>query len=51
MVDFDVSSGGGGAGVDALARAVICGDYGNERKRRLGADYDAVQKRVIELLS
>lgn len=49
------SSGGssGGADVDALARAVIRGDYGNgaERKRRLGSLYDAVQTRVNEILS
>ncbi len=48
-------SGGssGGADVDALARAVIRGDYGNgaERKRRLGSLYDAVQARVNEILS
>ena len=43
----------GGADVDALARAVIRGDYGNgaERKRRLGSLYDAVQARVNEILS
>lgn len=37
---------------DALADAVIRGDYGNgeERKRRLGANYAAVQKRVNEKL-
>ena len=42
-----------GADVDALARAVIRGDYGNgaERKRRLGSLYDAVQARVNEILS
>ena len=48
-------SGGssGGPDVDALARAVIRGDYGNgaERKRRLGSLYDAVQARVNEILS
>ena len=48
-------SGGssGGTDVDALARAVIRGDYGNgaERKRRLGSLYDAVQARVNEILS
>ena len=48
-------SGGssGGADVDALACAVIRGDYGNgaERKRRLGSLYDAVQARVNEILS
>ena len=40
------------ADVDALARAVIRGDYGNgaERKRRLGSLYDAVQTRVNEIL-
>ena len=41
--------------VDAIAREVIRGDWGNgdERKRRLasaGYDYSAVQKRVNELL-
>ena len=52
------SSGGssgssGGVDIDALARAVINGDYGNgeERKRRLGANYAAVQRRVNEMLS
>lgn len=49
------SSGGssGDADVDALARAVIRGDYGSgaERKRRLGSLYDAVQARVNEILS
>lgn len=39
--------------IDALADAVIRGEYGNgdERKRRLGSNYDAVQKRVNEKLS
>ncbi len=38
--------------IDALARAVIRGDYGNgdERRRRLGANYDAVQRRVNQML-
>ncbi len=52
------SSGGGsgssgGVDIDALARAVINGDYGNgeERKRRLGSSYAAVQRRVNEMLS
>ena len=38
--------------VDALARAVIRGDYGNGDARRaaLGANYDAVQARVNEIL-
>lgn len=48
-------SGGtsGGADVDALARAVIRGEYGNgeERRRRLGSLYSAVQARVNEILS
>ena len=55
MLGAGGSSGGssGGADVDALARAVIRGDYGNgaERKRRLGSLYDAVQARVNEMLS
>lgn len=39
--------------IDALADAVIRGDYGNgeERKLRLGANYAAVQQRVNEKLS
>lgn len=39
--------------IDALARAVIRGDYGNgeTRKQRLGSLYSAVQKRVNEMLS
>ncbi len=47
------SSSGGGVDIDALARAVINGDYGNgeERKQRLGSNYAAVQRRVNEMLS
>ena len=47
------SGGSSGVEVDALARAVIRGDYGNgeERKRRLGSSYAAVQRRVNEILS
>lgn len=50
------SSGSGGSSsvdIDALARAVINGDYGNgeTRKRKLGSLYAAVQKRVNEMLS
>lgn len=39
--------------VDALARAVIRGDYGNgaERKRRLGSKYATVQARVNQILA
>ncbi len=39
--------------VDAMARAVIRGDYGNgeERRRRLGSYYSVVQARVNEMLS
>ncbi|XCB30873.1 N-acetylmuramoyl-L-alanine amidase [Arcanobacterium hippocoleae] len=39
--------------IDALADAVIRGEYGNgdERKRRLGANYAAVQQRVNEKLA
>ena len=41
------------ANIDALADAVIRGEYGNgdERKRRLGANYTAVQKLVNEKLT
>ena len=44
--------GSGGADIDALARAVIRGEYGNgeERKSRLGSLYNAVQARVNEIL-
>ncbi len=44
--------GSGGADIDALARAVIRGEYGNgeERRSRLGSLYDAVQARVNETL-
>ena len=44
--------GSGGADIDALARAVIRGKYGNgeERKSRLGSLYYAVQARVNEIL-
>ncbi len=43
----------GGVDIESLAWAVINGDYGNgeERRRRLGANYDAVQRRVNEILS
>lgn len=46
------SGGSGGDDVEALAQAVIRGDYGNgeERRRRLGSLYDAVQARVNEIL-
>lgn len=39
--------------VSSLARRVINGDYGNgeERKRRLGSNYVAVQRRVNQMLS
>lgn len=47
-------SGGGavGADIEALAQAVIRGEYGNGDARRaaLGASYEAVQARVNELL-
>lgn len=41
------------ADTDTLARAVIRGEYGNgeERKRRLGAKYAAVQARVNQILA
>lgn len=41
------------ADIDALARAVIAGKYGTgeARKKALGSNYEAVQKRVNELLS
>lgn len=44
--------GSGGADIDALARAVIRGKYGNgeERKSRLGSLYYTVQARVNEIL-
>lgn len=52
------SSSSGGVDINALARAVINGDYGNgdygngeERKRRLGSNYAAVQRRVNQMLS
>ena len=46
------SGGSGGADTEALARAVIRGEYGNgeERRSRLGSLYDAVQARVNEIL-
>ncbi len=46
------SGGSGGADIEALARAVIRGEYGNgeERRSRLGPLYDAVQARVNEIL-
>lgn len=53
ILDGGDSGSSGGIDVDALARAVIRGDYGNgdERRRRLGANYAAVQRRVNEMLS
>ncbi len=47
------SSAAGGVDIESLAWAVINGDYGNgeERRRRLGANYDAVRRRVNEILS
>ncbi len=46
-------SSGPSVDIDALARAVINGDYGNgeERRRRLGSRYASVQRRVNELLA
>lgn len=45
-------SSGGSYDVDAMARRVIAGEFGNgdERKRRLGDKYSAVQQRVNEIL-
>ena len=45
-------SGSGGADIEALAQAVIRGEYGNgsERRERLGSLYGAVQARVNEIL-
>ena len=39
--------------IDELVQAVLRGEYGNgeERKKKLGADYDAVQKRIDEILN
>ena len=55
MLGCGGSSSGSSDGVDieSLAWAVINGDYGNgeERRQRLGANYDAVQRRVNEILS
>ena len=46
-------SSGGSYDVDAMAQHVIAGEFGNddERKRRLGDRYSAVQRRVNEMLS
>lgn len=46
------SSGGSGVDIEALAQAVIRGDYGNGDARRaaLGTNYDAAQTRVNEML-
>ena len=54
MLGCGSSSGNsGGVDIESLAWAVINGDYGNgeERRQRLGANYDAVQARVNEILS
>ncbi len=47
------AASGGGVDIESLAWDVINGDYGNgeERRRRLGANYSAVQQRVNEILS
>lgn len=54
MLSGKSSSGSSSSSVDidALARAVIRGDYGNgeTRKKKLGSLYSKVQKRVNELL-
>ncbi len=49
------ASSSGGSSLDAVAQAVIAGNYGNgdDRKRRLqaaGYDYNAVQQRVNQIL-
>lgn len=46
-------AGGISGDVGELARRVIAGGFGNgeERKRRLGMNYAAVQRRVNEMLS
>ena len=55
MLGCGSSSGNsvGGVDIESLAWAVINGDYGNgeERRQRLGANYDAVQRRVNEILA
>ena len=54
MLGCGSSSGNsGGVDIESLVWAVINGDYGNgeERRQRLGANYDAVQRRVNEILS
>lgn len=45
-------SGGSGADIEALAQAVIRGEYGNGDAHRtaLGSNYEAVQTRVNQLL-
>ena len=55
--DTGGAPGGSGSGapsgdVSELAERVIAGEFGNgdERKRRLGSNYDAVQRRVNEIL-
>ena len=50
-----ILSGGSSSGsydLDALARRVIAGEFGNgdARKAALGSRYDAVQRRVNEIL-
>lgn len=49
---LSVGSSGGSFDVDALARRAVAGEFGNgdERKRRLGDKYPAVQKGVNEIL-
>lgn len=52
LLEDSGGSSSGGADIEALAQAVIRGEYGNgaERRERLGGLYDAVQKRVNEIL-
>jgi hypothetical protein len=46
------ATSGAGVDIDALAREVIAGKFGNgdDRRRALGASYDRVQARVNEIL-
>lgn len=53
LTDWDIRSDNNSVDIDDLARRTIRGEFGNGESRRkaLGSNYSAVQKRVNEMLS
>lgn len=53
LTDWDIRSNNNSVDIDDLARRTIRGEFGNGESRRkaLGSNYSAVQKRVNEMLS